>query len=67
MELTKPTDLSLKIPLNGDKEEKLDDDEETVSEPATPTTNEDIGLDETSQSNNRKKKRKRSKRGKQQS
>lgn len=68
LELTKPTDLNLKMPLNGDNEEKIDeeDETETVSEPATPTTNDEVGLDENSQANIKKKKRKRSKRGKQQ-
>lgn len=69
MELTKPTDLTLNIPLNGNKEERIDEDgdgEESVSEPPTPTTNEEIGFDENSQAAYKKKKRKRTKRGKQQ-
>lgn len=64
MELTKPTDLNLEVPLNG-KLADGEDGDETVSEPATPTTNEERSLEENSQLN-KKKKRKRSKKGKQQ-
>lgn len=66
LELTKPDDdLHLSIGLNGNSakcgEEEVDG-EETVSEPATPTVEEERNLD-TAVPNKNKKRRKRSKKG----
>lgn len=58
LELTKPTELNLEVPVNGN-----DEGEETVSEPATPTTGDEKVLGENSAAN-KKKKRRRSKKGK---
>lgn len=61
LELTKPTELNLEeVPVNGNGN---DEGEETVSEPATPTTGDEKILGENSATSNKKKKRKRSKKG----
>lgn len=59
LELTKPTELDLDAPVNGND----GDGEETVSEPATPSAGEDKTLEDASGAN-KKKKRRRSKKGK---
>lgn len=65
LELTKPSDLNLELSLNGNKVDKQEDEgDETVSEPATPTT-EEHGIDDNSSTSIKKKRRKRTKRGKQ--
>lgn len=57
LELTKPTELNLDdAPVNGN------DDDETVSEPATPSAGEDKTLEDTA-GTNKKRRRKRSKKG----
>lgn len=61
LELTKPTELNLDEPINGNNN---DDGDETVSEPATPTAGEDKTFEDSASGANKKKKRKRSKKGK---
>lgn len=65
LELTKPDDdLKLDIPLNGQGAEEGEDDE-SVSEPPTPTTDQERTLDSAdAASNSKKKRRKRFKKGK---
>lgn len=60
LELTKPTDLNLDAAVNGNGN---DDGEETASEPATPTADEERTLGD-SVGGNKKKRRKRPKKGK---
>lgn len=62
LELTKPTELDLDEPINGNGQ-KNDDGDETVSEPATPTTSEEKTLEDATGAN-KKRRRKRSKKGK---
>ncbi|XP_049821121.1 protein lap4 isoform X4 [Aethina tumida] len=68
LELTKPTELTLDLSVNGNsngsvKEEDVED-EESVSEPPTPTAGDEKSLDADSVAANKKKRRKRSKKGK---
>lgn len=68
LELTKPDDLKLDVSLNGDNVfSKTEDSEqgESVSEPPTPTTDQERTIDSTdTNANSKKKRRKRSKKGK---
>lgn len=67
LELTKPDDLTLDVSLNGDDATSRQDegeDDESVSEPPTPTTDQERTLDASDSTTNKKKRRKRSKKGK---
>jgi len=67
LEFTKPDEPDLQVGVNGNgllKMDEIEENGEDVSEPATPTIEEEPSAEESSLGTNKKKKRKRSKKGK---